>query len=184
MLIPNPAVKFTYDDYLNTPDDSRCELLDGELVMAPAPDLRHQRINTRLSALVHAFVNERNIGEVFHPPCDVVLSPTDVVQPDLIFVSRERKSILREGDAVRGAPDLVVEILSPSTADRDRKLKRALYAAHGVTEYWLVDPAAETVTVLTPGADGFDVAAVHGRGQTLTSPTLPGFAADLDEVFR
>ena len=184
MLIPNPATRFTYDDYLNTPDDSRCELLDGELVMVPAPDLRHQRINTRLASLVHTFVNERGLGEVFCPPCDVMLSPTDVVQPDLIFVSRERRSILREGDAVRGAPDLVVEILSPSTADRDRKIKRALYAAHGVREYWLVAPDAGTVTVLTPGARGFDAAAVHGKGQTLTSPTLPGFAADLDELFR
>ena len=166
MPIPNPAVKFTYDDYLNTPDGSRCEVLDGELVMAPAPDLRHQRINTRLSALVHTFVNERGLGEVFCPPCDVMLSPTDVVQPDLIFVSRERGTILLEGDAVRGAPDLVVEILSPSTADRDRKLKRALYAAHGIREYWLVDPDAQTVTVLAPGADGFDTVAVHaGAGR-------------------
>lgn len=183
MFIPNPAIKFTYDDYRNTSDDSRYELLDGELVMAPAPSLRHQTIDTRLTALVHTFVNDRRLGHVFCPPCDVMLSSTDVVQPDLVFVSRERKSILLEGDAVRGAPDLVVEILSPSTAARYRTLKRILYARHGVAEYWLVDPDAGTVTVMAPGADGFEVAAVYGRGQTLTSPTLPGFAVDLDEVF-
>lgn len=184
MLIPNPAIKFTYDDYRNTPDDSRYELLDGELVMAPAPSLRHQRIDTRLSSSLHTFVKERRLGEVFCPPCDVMLSDTDVVQPDLIFVSRERGGILLEGDAVRGAPDLVVEILSPSTAARDRTLKRVLYARHGVREYWLVDPDAETITVLVLSTDGFEVEAVYGKGQTLTSPTLRGFAVSLDEVFE
>ena len=182
--IPNPAIKFTYDDYRNTPDDRRYELLDGELVMAPAPSLRHQRTGIRLSSLLHAFVTGRRLGEVFSPPCDVILSDTDVVQPDLLFVSRERGRILLEGDAVRGAPDLVVEILSPSTAARDRTLKRVLYARHGVREYWLVDPDAETITVMVLGTDGFEVEAVYGKGETLTSPTLRGFAVNLDEVFE
>ena len=79
---------------------------------------------------------------MFIAPCDVVLSDTDVVQPDLLFVSRAREHLLGGGDNVRGAPDLVIEILSPATADRDRGYKRALYARHGVAEYWLVDPAA------------------------------------------
>ena len=184
MLTPNPAIKFTYDDYRNTPDDGRYELLDGELVMAPAPSLRHQRIDTRLSSLLHVFVTERGLGEVFCPPCDVLLSATDVVQPDLIFVAREQRRILAAGDAVRGAPDLVVEILSPSTAARDRTLKRVLYARHGVREYWLVDPDAETVAVMVLSNDGFKVEAVYGQGQTLTSPTLPGFTVNLDEIFR
>ena len=80
-------------------------------------------------------------------PCDVVLSDTDVVQPDLLFVSREREHLLSGGENVRGAPDLVVEILSPATAGRDRCYKRALYGRHGVVEYWLVDPTAETVWI-------------------------------------
>jgi Uma2 family endonuclease len=184
MPIPNPAIKFTYDDYRNTPDDSRYELLDGELVMAPAPSLRHQRTGIRLSSLLHAFVTGRRLGEVFSPPCDVILSDADVVQPDLLFVSRERRRTLLEGDAVRGAPDLVVEILSPSTAARDRTLKRVLYARHGVREYWLVDPDAETITVMVLGTDGFEVEAVYGKGETLTSPTLRGLAVNLDEVFE
>ncbi len=174
MVSPNPAIKFTYEDYQHTPEDQRFELLDGELTMVPAPNLRHQRIGTRLGALLHAFVQERDLGEVFHAPCDVVLSNTDVVQPDLLFVSEERAHLLLGGDNVLGAPDLVVEILSPSTAGRDRTLKRALYAKHGVKEYWLVDPDARTVTVLRLGAGDFQVAAIYGEGQTMASPTLSG----------
>ena len=183
MLSPNPAVKFTYEDYRHTPDDQRYELLDGELIMPPAPDLRHQRIGIRLGSLLHAFVQERDLGEVFLPPCDVVLSNTDVVQPDLLFVSHERAHLLLGGDNVSGAPDLVVEILSSSTAGRDRTLKRALYARHGVGEYWLVDPDARTVTVLGLGGEDFEVAAVYGEGQTMASPTLAGFSAGLNQIF-
>ena len=183
MLSPNPAVKFTYEDYQHTPEDKRYELLDGELIMVPAPNLGHQRIGIRLGALLHGFAQERGLGEVFHAPCDVVLSNTDVVQPDLLFVSNERAHLLLGGDSVRGAPDLVVEILSPSTAGQDRTLKRALYVKHGVKEYWLVDPDARTVTVLRLGEDAFEVEAIYGEGQTMTSPTLTGFSVDLNEIF-
>ena len=129
------------------------------------------------------FVEEGDLGKVFPAPCDMVLSNTDVVQPDLLFVSRGREHILVGGDNVQGAPDLVVEILSPSTAGRDRTLKRSLYAKHGVGEYWLVDPDDETVTVMALGEGGFETAAVYRKGQTLTSSTLPGFAVGLDEIF-
>ena len=178
-----PVLKLTYADYCLTPDDERYELLDGELVMVPAPSLGHQRVDIRLGALLHVFVNERNLGEVFSAPCDVVLSETDVVQPDLLFVSNERAHILFNSANIRGAPDLVIEILSPSTANRDRTRKRALYAQYGVPEYWLVDPDARTVTVLRLGAAGFTVVARYGAGQTLTSPTLPGFTANVDNLF-
>ena len=178
-----PTIKLTYEDYCQTPDDDRYELLDGEVVMVPAPSLGHQRFGTRLGALLHMFVQERGVGEVFHAPCDVVLSDTDVVQPDLLFVANARAHILFSGDNVQGAPDLVVEILSPSTAKRDQTFKRALYARYGVPEYWLVDPDARTITILLLDAGVFDVAARYGPGQTLTSPTLPGFTANLDQLF-
>ena len=113
----------------------------------------------------------------------MVLSNTDVVQPDLLFVSNERAHLLLGGANVRGAPDLVVEILSPSTAGRDRTLKRALYVKHGVKEYWLVDPDARTVTVLRLGEGAFEVEAIYGEGQTMSSPTLTGFSVGLNEIF-
>ena len=183
MPSPNPAVKFTYEDYQHTPEDQRYELLDGELIMAPAPNLGHQRIDARLGVLLYTFVEQRGLGEVFFAPCDVVLSNTDVVQPDLLFVSNERAHLLLGGANVLGAPDLVVEVLSPSTAGRDRTLKRALYAKHGVKEYWLVDPDARTATVLRLGEGAFEVEAIYGEGQTMASPTLAGFTIDLNEIF-
>ncbi len=183
MLSPNPAVKFTYEDYQHTPEDKRYELLEGALIMAPAPNLGHQRIGTRIGTRLYTFVEERGLGEVFFAPCDVVLSDADVVQPDLLFVSNERAHLLFGGANVCGAPDLVVEILSSSTAGRDRTLKRALYAKHGVKEYWLVDPDARTATVLRLGEGAFEVEAIYGEGQTMTSPTLAGFTMDLDEIF-
>jgi Uma2 family endonuclease len=183
MITPNPAIKFTLEDYKHTPDDKRYELLDGELIMAPAPNLRHQRIDMNLGSLLHAFVKERGLGEVLSAPCDVVLSNTDVVQPDLLFVSREREHLLSGGENVRGAPDLVVEILSPATADRDRGYKRALYGRHGVMEYWLVDPTADTIWIHRQRAGVLTLTHTFGREQTLRSPLLAGLELDLDDVF-
>ena len=125
----------------------------------------------------------RNLGRVYFAPADVVLSDTNVVQPDLLFVSREREHIITRPN-IQGAPDLAVEIGSPSTDERDRTVKRKLYAEHGVKEYWLVDPDAMTVTVLLHGERDFEEAGVYRKGETLTSPILQGFSVDLDDIFR
>ena len=106
----------------------------------------------------------------------------DVVQPDLLFVSNERSRIITP-ENVQGAPDLVVEILSPSTATRDTTFKRVLYARHGVREYWMVDTQEETITVLLAGDRGLEAAEVYGAGETLTSATLGGFKLNIDDVF-
>ena len=183
MATAQPVLKFTYEDYRTTPEDKRYELLDGDLLMTPAPNLKHQRVQVRLGSRLERFVEERALGELFFAPCDVVLSDHDVVQPDLLFVSREREHLLSGDDAVRGAPDLVVEILSPTTADRDRGYKHALYARHGVAEYWLVDPADETIAIHRLRDGALVVAHTFGRGQTLRSPLLAGFELDVDAVF-
>ena len=106
-----------------------------------------------------------------------------MVQPDLLFVSREREHIITRPN-IQGAPDLAVEIGSPSTDERDRTVRRKLYAEHGVKEYWLVDPDAMTVTVLLHGERDFEEAGVYRKGETLTSPILQGFSVDLDYIFR
>ncbi len=183
MATAQPVVKFTYEDYRTAPPDKRYELLDGDLVMAPAPNLKHQEVQFRLGRRLGQFIEERGLGKFYFAPCDVVLSDTDVVQPDLLFVSRERDHVLSGGDNVRGAPDLVIEILSPATADRDRGYKRALYGRHGVAEYWLVDPAAETVWIHRQRAGVLAVAHTFGRQETLRSPLLAGLELDLDAVF-
>ena len=177
-----PKPKLTYEDYASLPDDERCELIDGELIPMPSPKEIHQTTAGTLFMSVGMFVRITGLGRIYFAPFDVILSPTDVVQPDLIFVSSARAHIITE-DNIRGAPDLVVEILSPSTAGYDRTTKRNLYARHRVGEYWLIDPYAKTVTVLTLGASGYNTHAVYGEGDTLTSPTLAGFALNLSDLF-
>ena len=115
-------------------------------------------------------------------PFDIVFSNHDVVQPDVLFVSNDRLDIITP-DNIQGAPDLVIEVLSPSTAHRDRTFKRSLYARHGVPEFWLVDTDAHTIEVLLLGSNGYDEVATYGAGQTLTSPTLTGFNLSTDDVF-
>ena len=175
--------KLTYESYLKTPDDERYELLDGMLVMEPAPLTTHQYVLGNLHHAVRSFLDEHNLGEVYISPTDVVLSDTNVMQPDLLFVSAERAHIVTR-ENIQGAPELVVEVLSPSTAERDKTLKLDLYARHGVKEYWLVDPNAKTVMVLLLGERGFEAVGTYGEGQTLTSPTLAGFSLNLAGQFR
>ena len=123
----NVETKLTYADYLETSDDERYELLNGELILSPSPKEIHQYISSILHIMIGAFVRERSLGKVYFSPFDVVLSDTDVVQPDILFISNERADIITP-DNVQGAPDLVVEILSPATAERDRTIKLDLYA--------------------------------------------------------
>jgi Uma2 family endonuclease len=178
----NVETKLTYADYLETSDDERYELLNGELILSPSPKEIHQYISSILHIMIGTFVRERSLGKVYFSPFDVVLSDTNVVQPDILFISNERADIITS-DNVQGAPDLVVEILSPATAERDRTVKLDLYAQHGVKEYWIVDPDAKTITVLLRGEGGLGVVGIYGEGETLRSPTLAGFSADVQEVF-
>ena len=183
MATTQPVVKFTYEDYLTTPEDERYELLDGDLIMVAAPNLKHQRVSAALHALLHHFIRDRALGTLLYAPCDVVLSDTDVVQPDLLFVSREREHLLSDGEKVRGAADLVIEILSPSSVETDRGAKRDLYGAHGVAEYWLVDPMAETVSIHRQRGGVLAAVGTFGRGQTLRSLLFAGLELRLDDIF-
>ena len=180
--IAKPKLKLAYEDYASLPDDERYELIDGELIPMPSPKEIHQAICGAIFMSVGVFVNAMTLGRTYFAPFDVILSDFNVVQPDLIFVSNARSHIITE-DNIRGAPDLVVEILSPSTADYDRTTKRELYERYGVPEYWLVDPYAKTITILRLGADGYNAYAVYGEGDALTSPTLAGFSMNLSELF-
>ena len=177
-----PRIKFTYHDYKTAPEDKRYELLEGDLLLVPGPTTYHQRILIRLSTILHLFVVSEGLGEVFISPCDVVLSSYDVVQPDLLFVSNERSHIITP-DNIQGGPDLVVEILTTSTADRDLGYKRTLYARHGVVEYWVLDPEAKTMEVLRLGQEEFVRHGLYTSDQAFNSPSLRGLAVQLQEVF-
>lgn len=179
---PATKTKLTYADYARTPEDERWELIDGELIMAAAPTTAHQMIQSETGGPVWAFVKERDLGWGFYSPIDVVLSDYDVVQPDLVFVSKERESVITRAN-IRGAPDLAVEILSQSTARRDRRDKFDLYERHGVGEYWLADPELRMFWVFVLRNGKFVESGRYGEGDRLISPTLAGFELDLSEVF-
>ena len=146
MVAQKIRTKLTYLDYAKTPEDERWELISGDLIMAAAPNTEHQMIQSDLGWHVKGFVMERDLGWVFYSAIDVVLSDYDTVQPDLVFVSKERADIITRAH-IRGAPDLVVEIFSPSTARRDWRDKFDLYELHGVPEYWMADPEARVIWV-------------------------------------
>ena len=183
MVQAKPTVKLTFADYCKTPDDERWELIDGELIMAPSPTGRHQLVAGKLYRLVADFVERAGLGCVLIAPLDVVLSDVNVVQPDMMFISNARAHILTEAN-VQGAPDLVVEVLSPSTAIRDWRTKLDLYAEYGVQEYWVVDPDGERVWVMAREDGALGEVGHYGRADTLVSPTLPGFTAELSQVFQ
>ena len=183
--MPTQVKKLTWDDYARFPDDgNRHELIDGRHYVSPSPRSRHQDILANLHLLLAPKVRELGLGRLFFAPLDVIFSDFDVVEPDLLFVRKERAGIVQ--DWVRGAPDLVVEIISPSTRPRDERLKRDLYERFGVAEYWLVDPEAETVAVYRrEGEQGWRDAEVVAResGDVLRSPLLPEVEAPLADLF-
>lgn len=183
----NPKIRFTYDDYKSLPESEcrRYELLDGDLVRLPSPSVAHQRVSGNLSVLLWRFVRQAGLGWIYHAPLDVVLGEgrdREVVQPDILFISRERSEIITH-EEIQGAPDLVIEILSPATEDWDRGYKKTLYARHGVREYWIVDPEAQTIEVHTPGEEGFALSAAYQASESARSPILPGLEIGLEEVF-
>jgi len=186
MNIATAGIKLTYDDFLRFPDDGkRHELIDGEHYVSPSPNQRHQSVSVNLTGLLWAYLKQHRIGRVFSAPFDVVLSHFDVVEPDLMYVSKARRAEVLTELHVAGTPDLVVEIKSPSTGSRDAGLKRRLYERFGAGEYWLVDPKAHTIAVYRQDSSGFGapIKLEQARGDELTSPLFPGLTLSLVEIF-
>lgn len=184
-MAPQTSTRLTYDDYVVLPDDgNRYEIINGELIVNPAPIPDHQRIVRNLTYALHSFFLIYSGGEVLGAPIDVVLADSDVVQPDLLVVTAARAAIISERN-VRGAPDLVIEVLSNSTRRRDETMKRQLYERSGVGEYWLVDPELESVRIYRQSDAGYALAAEVStdRGGTITTPLLPGFTLDVTAIF-
>jgi Uma2 family endonuclease len=185
MAIHDSPVRLTYDDYVHFPEDGRRhEIIGGAHYVTPAPNTRHQDISFQLTYLLGGFVRERGLGKTYTAPFDVVLSPTSVLQPDLVFVSTRHMDRLTAAN-LQGAPDLAVEILSDSTRGRDEITKRHLYAQHGVPEYWIIDPAAESVTVhrLEDGDYRRGTEFLAENDDRLESPLFPRFSLPLVDLF-
>lgn len=187
MSIGNSRIPVTYDDYRRMPESLELhELVDGELFMAPAPTTVHQTVTLNLASLLLAHVRATGCGRVLGAPVDVVLARgdrRDVLQPDVLFVDAARIGIVTAAEVV-GAPDLIVEVLSPRTETRDRGLKQSLYARAGVREYWLVDPAREAIEQLALDGDAFGEPVVHEGDEELVSVVVPGFAVAPRHVFE
>jgi Uma2 family endonuclease len=175
--------KLTYEEFRQLPEDGkRYELIHGEVHLTPSPRTKHQCALQNLSRSLDPFVFKHGLGEIFVAPLDVRLTHNTAVQPDLIFASNARVKIIRE-DFIDGAPDLVVEILSPSTAAHDRATKLALYAEAGVPEVWLMDPLAKTVEVLKLQGKKYLVDAALAGERKLTSSQFPGWELPLTDLF-
>ena len=183
-MVSNPRVRLTVQDYLDIPeeDENRYELIDGELYMAPGPSWEHQSNSHNLTMLLSNFVSAGNMGVIRYSPLDVYLSDEDVFQPDIVFISNDRLGIIRP-DGLHGAPDLVIEILSPGTERRDLTIKREQYEKFDVSEYWLANPVAKTISVLRFRDGAFEHIGVFTEGMTLETPLLPGLQVDLSAVF-
>jgi Uma2 family endonuclease len=175
---------WTYDDLPSLPDDGkRYEIFDGELVVSPSPLLRHQRALSNLNDVLRRELHHKRIAEVLCAPLDVILSPTKVVVPDIVVVRWERRSIFSKR-AAEAAPDLVIEVLSPSNRKHDRVRKRRFYARNEIPEYWIVDPEEQTIEVLelVAGPRSYRQHGWYGPGDRARSATF-ALEVDVDALF-
>ena len=181
-----PAVvtenQWTYERYLReTAEGEYFAIIQGEKVVSPSPTSLHQAILINLSVLFQMWLYKSQIGKIRIAPFDVVFSPTEIVQPDLILALTEHLDRLTEKN-FQGAPDLVIEILSPGSRRLDRVKKRALYARYHVPEYWIVSPGEKTVEVLRWQGDQY-VEELFEEDDLVQSPLLPGFTCVTKDIF-
>lgn len=186
MALENRPLLLSYADYMRLPPETPGEVIDGELIVRPSPNFRHQAVAGIIFRAIGNFLDDHpEIGVVSTAPMDCVLranKPAVIVQPDLLFVSAAREHIIQ--DVIHGAPDLAVEVVSPGTFRTDNVCKRELYAQYGVQEYWLVWPEEEGIDVFTLGAGGtYGPARAFAPGESLTTELLPGFALSVARVF-
>jgi Uma2 family endonuclease len=181
---PPAQGEWTYEDWLKLPDDGyRYEVIDGVLYVSPPPLIRHQRTSIRFETRFMDFLKLHPLGEILHAPVGVRLPNQPVpFQPDIVFVRAERLGIIGE-HYIEGAPDLVVEILSPSNWLYDRREKMRVCQEAGVPEYWIVDPRAETVEIYVLEQGIYELAGQYSRGQVAASRVLPGFEVLVEEIF-
>lgn len=177
-----PVPPKTVDDYFALDDpECRIELIDGEFVMSPGPEMRHQAAVVQLTMILQRQVIALNLGWVFVAPFDTILSPTSVVHPDVLFVAKANYP--RLGKLLDGSPDLAVEFLSPSNPEYDLKRKKQLYLKSGVPWYWIGDPEARTIHVLENGGTDWIDRGVFRIEDTIRPAGMPGVVVEVREVY-
>ena len=183
MRIPEGKIVLTYEDYVLLPNDrNRYEILEGELTATPAPSIKHQIASGNLFVLLAHYIKQRDLGKLFHAPIDLILESTSVLQPDLLFVSKARQRIITE-KAIEGAPDLVIEILSPGTSRTDRVTKAQIYARHSVPAYWIVDPDQEAIETYLLESDGYRLVATLQGKTPMAAPPFTELEIAARDVF-
>ena len=181
---PAEPLKLVADDYWHLPEDGkRYEILDGGLNVIASPSLRHQRASRRLQWHLMSCLEERGLGEVFNAPLAVILDDHSVVEPDLLYVSKERSHILADR-GIEGAPDLVIEILSPSSRRTDAHTKSKLYARTGVRHYWIADPELDRLELYRLAESEYEHVATFESPAIVLPEDFPGLRIPLDDVFR
>lgn len=180
--IDEERTDFTKEDYMALPENAPYELLNGKLHYMPSPFRKHQIVSMNLSAALHFHVKKNKLGQVLAAPMDVHFGKKNIVQPDIIFVSNNRKSILKK--FVEGAPDFLVEILSYGTKDKDFGEKKALYGKKGVLEYWVIDPDTETVEVFKKNKSVLISDKKYQQKDTIKSIIIKGFQMEVSDIFE
>ena len=183
-MVARGTVRFFADDIWDTPDDgNRYEVINGALYVTPPPNYGHQNAVGELYGRLWQHIRARNLGKIVTSPVGVVLDEGSGVQPDIVFVSTERLHIISER-GIEGAPDLVVEVLSPSTRHRDRGVKLRRYAAAKVPHYWMLDPRSRSLEARQLGPDGYEPPTIHGPGSVFEPELFPGLTIPIDELWR
>lgn len=183
LVYSSDQVKFTYDDYRQLPDDGkRYEIIDGELYMSTSPTSHHQFIADNFLVVIAVYLKTNPVGKVVSAPLEVYFSKTNLAHPDVMFISKNRQDIIKLTQ-IKGAPDLVIEVLSPGTEKIDRTVKLKMYAQFGVKEYWMAREKTATVEIYRRRGEELVLVARLGKSDVLISPLLPGLEIPLAEIF-
>ena len=174
--------KYTYEDYAKLPEGAPYQLIGGELIITPAPTPYHQRISRKIEFLLIEYVEKNELGEVFDAPIDVYFEETETYQPDIIFISKERLNIISE-TKIKGAPDLIIEILSPATAYYDLGRKYEVYEKNGVKEYWIVHPERKSIEIYQNQEGQFKLIQIAKEKDTVNSSLFKDFELNLEKIF-
>lgn len=181
---PPPQGAWTFADYERLPDNGkRYEIIEGHLYMSPAPQTRHQKIIVRLVARLQFYLEKSQLGEILVAPTDVRFPDVVTnVQPDLVFVGKDRLEIIQKA-RIEGSPDLVVEVLSPKHVRYDRSVKFDAYAEAEIREYWIVDPENDTIEVNVLRGTAYAPIAVFSGAEQVRSEVLPDFELIAADIF-
>ncbi len=176
-----PSTGLDYSHYVCFPDDGRRhEIIDGEHYVNPTTSTYHQTVSRRIQFELYTQIELRKLGQVFNAPVDLQLGNHNIVQPDIVVVLTENQHIITP-TKIKGIPDMIIEILSPSSIENDQILKRRIYDSAGVPEYWIVDPLEHCVTQLVRGTHGFSEPTVHAS--QITTSILTDVSLDLNQVW-